>query len=79
MADKQKNASQLQNDLGEIRACGCGGVNLALGPMTLHFTSDDVQSLFELVFAAKQMSDASRRDAVRKRRGAKAKAHNTLH
>ena len=46
------NDDWVGNDLGEVRACDCGGVNLVLGPMTLHLTSDEVTELHELTGAA---------------------------
>jgi len=40
-----------QNDLGEVRPCDCGGVNLTMGPVTLHFAADEVEELYELAAA----------------------------
>lgn len=49
--DEAEQAAELsfQNDLGEARTCDCGGINLTIGPMTLHFAADEADALFELV------------------------------
>ena len=48
LISKAKARKRFTNDLGEVRPCGCGGVNLAIGPMTLHFTADEVDAAFSL-------------------------------
>ena len=69
-----------QNDLGEARPCDCGGINLSLGPVTLHVAEDEVDALFELACAAKDLADHARQQAKKERRGrGKHKAHSTLH
>ncbi|MCK5687939.1 hypothetical protein KAI87_01655, partial [Myxococcota bacterium] len=39
----------VSNDLGEVLSCDCGGINLVMGPMTLHFAPDELSMLYELV------------------------------
>lgn len=41
-----------RNDLGEAQTCDCGGINLVIGAVTLHFAPAEVGSLHELVAAA---------------------------
>ena len=62
------------NDLGDIRTCDCGGVNLVLGPMTLHFDKDEVPMLIELVNKTR-----SARGDKRPTKGRKSKQARTLH
>lgn len=78
MAGEEKHTQH--NTLGEVRACKCGGVSLAMGPMTLHFEADEVQDLFDLACAAKGIIDGTAQPPARtpKRRG-KPKAHGTIH
>lgn len=38
-----------ENDLGVVYGCDCGGINLSMGPMTLHLNADEAQSLWELM------------------------------
>ena len=77
--------SELENELGEVRACECGGVQLCMGPMTLHFAADDADKLLELAGAAKALVDDHRRrreargSSKSPKRTSKAKAHGTLH
>ena len=76
--------TEVQNELGDVRSCGCGGVNLAMGPLTLHFNSDEVDGLLELVGAAKDMVDARREqqkqtEGKKKKRPGKAKPQGMLH
>jgi len=48
-------ASGAQNELGEVQTCDCGGVNLVMGPMTLHFAPEEVPDLFDLVTVAMEL------------------------
>ena len=67
------------NELGEVAACDCGGVNLSLGALTLHVAADEVALLDELVRAAVVLARPVER---RKRRRAASSARpqgNTLH
>lgn len=69
-----------QNDLGDVRPCDCGGINVSLGPVTLHVAADEVDAFFELACVAKDLADDARRRSAKKRRGrGKDKAHTTLH
>ncbi len=62
----------LQNDLGEVRHCDCGGVNLVMGPVTLHFAREEVPALAELTQAALALVQQHKRQ---RRRRAKAHLH----
>lgn len=73
---------ELANELGEVRGCECGGVQLCMGPMTLHFAAKDVDKLLELAGAARELvAEQRRRQDSRssKPRVSKTKAHGTLH
>jgi hypothetical protein len=71
---------RLQNGLGEVRACDCGGVNLVLGPVTLHVEADEVDALLDLACAAKEITvAAARRRKSKRRKSGKAKVLGTLH
>lgn len=53
------------NELGDIKLCGCGGVNLVVGAMTIHLTHEDVVDLQELLAEGSDMLDAAHeQDAV---------------
>ena len=52
------DSQSISNQLGEVRKCDCGGVNLVMGPMTLHFAADEFHELAELVSAAIPMLDS---------------------
>jgi hypothetical protein len=43
------------NELGEVQPCDCGGVNLSMGPLTLHFAPDEVPHLYDLAVMALEM------------------------
>jgi len=43
------------NELGEVRTCGCGGVNLYVGAVTIHFEAEEIDDLHELSGAALEM------------------------
>jgi hypothetical protein len=49
------------NVLGQVEPCDCGGVNLVIGPMTLHFALDEALALGELVDAARRIVQSERR------------------
>lgn len=55
------NASQgavenmVQNELGEVQTCDCGGVNIIWGPVTLHLAADEVAAFHELCTAGLNM------------------------
>ncbi|MEZ4273257.1 MAG: hypothetical protein R3C68_18015 [Myxococcota bacterium] len=51
----------VNNELGEVRACDCGGVNLTLGAVTIHFAAEELPALCELTECA---MDLSRTDGV---------------
>jgi hypothetical protein len=69
-----------QNGLGEVQACDCGGVNLVLGPVTLHVEADEVDALLDLACAAKEMTVAAqRRRKSKRRKSGKPKVVGTLH
>jgi hypothetical protein len=77
--------NEIENELGEVGACDCGGVHLSIGPMSLHVERDEVDALFELVCVAKELADehrrqeAQRRGTKKKGRGGKSKILGTLH
>jgi hypothetical protein len=48
------------NALGQVEPCDCGGVNLVIGPITLHFALDEVLALGELVDAARRIVQSDR-------------------
>ena len=74
------NRKASQNELGEVRPCDCGGVNLSMGPMTLHFAPEEVDTLYELVHAAREMVAASGQSTKRRgKRRRKLKVHGSLH
>lgn len=54
---KAKIRRRFINDLGEARTCGCGGINLVLGPMTLHFAAEEVDALVALATGARDLRD----------------------
>lgn len=47
----------VQNELGSVCACDCGGVRLSIGLMTLHLEDHDVDCLFELMGGVKEVLD----------------------
>jgi hypothetical protein len=68
------------NELGEVHACDCGGANLIMGPVTLHFAPEEVPELFDLVSVA--MEWVSQRDHEGKTgepRGPRSKAIGIVH
>ncbi|RYF03476.1 MAG: hypothetical protein EOO40_12180 [Deltaproteobacteria bacterium] len=71
---------EARNALGEVRACDCGGVHLAMGPLTVHFADAEVGLLLQLCTAAQQMVRPAPRDLPeKKRRGPRVKNHSMLH
>lgn len=69
-----------QNDLGDAQPCDCGGVNVTMGPVTLHVAVDEVDAFFELACAAKDLAEEARRRSAKKRRKARGKdKESTLH
>jgi hypothetical protein len=65
-----------ENQLGEVRACDCGGVNLTMGPTTIHFNRDEVSALCELADAAEGLVVAGAEGARQK---ARPKVHGNVH
>ncbi len=69
-----------KNDLGELQRCDCGGVNLTLGSVTLHFAAAEVGPLYELVAAARGTTEtASDGNVTPLRRKGKGKTLGSLH
>ncbi len=65
------------NELGEVKRCDCGGYNLTMGPLTLHFTADEAALLADLTRAGTAlMSESASGDRAA---GAGDKSHGTLH
>jgi hypothetical protein len=68
-------APPTENQLGEVRACDCGGVNLSLGSVTLHFSREEVTELHDLVDAAEHLVAT----AGHSEKKARPKVHGTVH
>jgi hypothetical protein len=64
-----------ENQLGEVRTCDCGGVNLSMGSFTVHFSREEVAELRELVDAAEHLLATSGHTDKK----ARPKAHGTVH
>lgn len=67
------------NELGEVRACPCGGVNLAMGPMTLHLSNEEVSGLTELMLAAQAILASSEEKVTPKRRKKNKSVGSSVH
>jgi hypothetical protein len=52
-----------KNHLGDLQLCECGGAYITLGPVSLHFTIQEIDLLHELVTVAKHTIQ-SHSDAV---------------
>ena len=75
-----KKEHSVENDLGEISSCGCGGVNLVMGAVSFHFAADEVQALCELAHAGLNMvATAEKRKRTRPGRSRKSKYPRTYH
>jgi hypothetical protein len=55
--DGSSSLGSVENSLGEVRLCDCGGVHLAMGPLTLHFDFEDLDDLVDLVCAGRHMAE----------------------
>jgi hypothetical protein len=55
--DDSTTLGTVENSLGEVRLCDCGGVHLAMGPLTLHFDYDDLDDLVDLVCAGRHLAE----------------------
>lgn len=67
------------NDLGEVAICDCGGINLTIGPITLHLAADEVDEFRELVDAANELLAARHRREVTQAKDGKRKTQGTVH
>jgi len=67
------------NDLGEVAVCDCGGINLTIGPVTLHLAADEVEEFRELVDAGNELLAARHRREVKKSGEGKRKTQGTVH
>lgn len=66
----------VSNELGEVRSCGCGGVNLTVGAVTLHLAAAEFRDLHGLVSASLGMvNDHPPRTDARRRRSAPRLVH----
>ena len=55
MSHTEELEDSVQNELGEVYPCDCGGVNLTMGPMSLHLSGEEVVQLQMLVNAGVDM------------------------
>ena len=59
-----KSDASYANTLGQVELCDCGGVNLKLGPMTLHFAADEALALGELLDGARRLIEREQHKGV---------------
>ena len=55
MSHDAEFADAVQNSLGEVYPCDCGGINLAMGPVSLHLSVEEAGQLQALVAAGMEM------------------------
>ena len=68
----------VENDLGEVATCDCGGVNLTMGAFTVHIARDEVHELFDLIGAAVELVEGAGERPPKPRPG-RAKPQSSLH
>ena len=68
----------VENDLGEVATCDCGGVNLTMGAFTVHIARDEVRELFDLIRAAVEMVEEASESPPEHGQG-RAKSQSSLH
>lgn len=68
----------VSNDVGEVRPCGCGGVSLTVGAVTLHLAAGEFRDLHGLVSASIGLVEEATQARVR-HKGRRAMVTRTVH